>query len=277
MATNFKSQQSKARAEREHELWKTWMNNEKHPDFFQPLRKQYEPLIKQTVTNLSRNKSVPKSTIEHEVNKLFLHGCETYDPKFGTALNTHIHTTIQKAQRFVNDYTGSGHIPEPRQRMIAQFKATQEQLHDQLGTSPNLTQIMNHMNSTYKELGKNIQVTLPDLERLQKEHARKDLTESMTYGDDETEFLQTPKETEAIIMMHYSKPVINGSRNTHRLTEDEHTVFKLTYPMEEGTLALHKQMKPSDIAKHLNWSAPKVSRSIKGINEKIQKAVGLLE
>lgn len=157
-----------ARADLEHAMWKNWIDNKKSPEFFQPLRKKYEPLLRSTTNQLARNPHVPKPAIEHEVNKLFVQACESFNPSFGTALNTHVHTTLQKAQRFVNDHTGSGHIPEPRQKLIQQFKNSQDELHELLGETPSLDQIANHMNAVYLDVGRNIQVTVPDLEFLVK-------------------------------------------------------------------------------------------------------------
>lgn len=255
------------------ELWKTWKENNEHPDHFQPLYKKFQPALTSQVNILARNPNVPKSSISFEADKMFLKACQSFDPE-KAQLKTHVFNYLKKLKRFVGDNANVGKISEPRRHMIGAFLHSRDTLHEEQGKPPSLEDIMHHMNVSRDEQEME-SVKINDLKRLQVELSKRDLTESRSLND--SELYKTPKEQQAIVMLHYSKPLQAGEKHQYRLTSDEHAVFKRIFPLsEEGTLDLDKTMKLKDIATELHFSAPKVSRTIKGLNRKIVFATELV-
>lgn len=255
------------------ELWQKWKDNNEHPDHFQPLYKKFEPTINSQVNKFARNPNVPKTRISFEADKMFLKACQSFDPS-QAQLKTHVINHLKKLSRFVGDNSNTGKISEPRRLMIHAFNHSKDTLSEELGKAPSLEEIMKHMNVDREEQGHEA-VKINDLKRLQSELSKRDLSESLAMND--AELYKTPKEQQAIVMLHYSTPIAAGEKHQYRLTPDEHNVFKRIFPLsEEGALDLDKTMKLKDIATELHFSAPKVSRTIKTLNKKLLKATELI-
>lgn len=260
-------------AQDELELWKKWKESDEHPDHFKPLLTKFQPVINSQVSRFTRNPNVPATRIAFEADKMFLKACQTWDPS-QAQLKTHAINYLKKLDRFVGDYSNIGKISEPRRHMLGQFKNVRSSLEENLGRAPTLPEIHEQMNKVREEQG-HAPVKLTDLQRLEKEESKRDLSESLAMED--SALYTTPKEQQAIVMMHYSNPLAAGERHTYRLTQDEHEVFKRVFPLnEEGVLELEKTMKLKDIAKELHFSPPKVSRTIKSVNTKLRKATELV-
>ncbi len=255
------------------ELWRKWKDSNEDPEHFKPLLAKFQTTINSQTAKFLRNPNVPKTRISFEANKMFMTACKSFDPE-QAQLKTHVINHLKKLQRFVGDNSNIGKITEPRREMITDYHQTKELLHEQLNRPPSLEDIMIHMNKIREERGVT-PVKINDLKRLQVEVSKRDLSESLSLED--SELYSTPKEQQAIVMLHYSTPIGQGERHDYRLTPDEHAVFKRIFPLsEEGALEPEKTMKLKDIATELHFSAPKVSRTIKTLNKKIKTVVGLV-
>ncbi len=253
----------------EMELWKNWVDNDKHPTHFQPLYEGFKPVLSNTVKQYSRNPSIPVSSIEAEVAKNFLHACNTYDPKHGAQLSTWVHDSLRKTRRFVDTYSNSGKIPEPRIMMINHYKAVQDRLHEEHGVPPSLPEVVAQMNIERHDMEK-IPVTVKEITNLQTELSRKDLSESNQLEEAST--YSTPQEINAIMALHYSTPLKPGEKHDYRLTSEESQIFKASFPLsDDGTLDFSKALKPGQMAAKFHLSSPKISRVLKGLNVKIKK------
>lgn len=252
------------------ELWKRWKDSNEDPEHFKPLIAQFKPLLTSYTNKFSRNAAVPKTSVSAQAHKQFVLGCRSWDPAKGQ-LNTHVTNYLKKLDRFVGDYLNTGKITEPRRRMINQFTVSRDHLTTELNRAPSFEEISKHMNEQYANEDKMLRVKPADLMKLETELARKDLSEEMTLDD--PEHWKTPTEQQAIIMMHYSTPIEPGKKHPFRLTTDEFNIFKKIHPLgDDGSIDYSNSAKLKDIAVELNFSAPKVSRSLKAINKKIKNA-----
>ncbi len=255
-------------------LWKNWKDSGEEPEHFQPLVNQFKPMLNTYTIKFSRTAAVPKTAISAQAHKQFLAACRSFNPE-KAQLATHVTNYLKNLDRFVGEYANTGKIPEPRRHMINQFNTSRESLHEELDRQPTYEEIAKHMNEQRSLEGKKFQVKPGDLQKLETELSRKDLSEEMTL--EEPEHWKSPVEEKTIVMLHYSTPIDNGLRHQYRLTKDEHEIFRRIHPLEEGSLNYDKSMKLKDIAKELSFSAPKVSRSLKSINKKIKFATQYAE
>lgn len=252
------------------DAWQKWKESEENPEHFKPLMQQFKPLLTSYKNKYSRNAAVPASAVEAQVHKQFLLGCRSWEPEKSQLL-THVSNYMKGVDRFVGDYLNTGHIPEPRRLMINHYVNSRDSLHEEFGKAPSYEEIAKHMNEQYAAAQKITRVKPTDLVKLDKELARKDMTEEMSL--DEPEHWKSPVEQQAIIMMHYSTPIEPNKKHPFRLTQDEFEIFKRVHPLtEEGTLDYENAKKFKDIATELKFSAPKISRSLKNINKKIRTA-----
>jgi len=254
-------------------LWQNWKDNDEHPDHFQPLLKKFQPTINAQVKRFTNNPNVPATRVAFEADKMFLKACQTFDPN-QSQIKTHVINHLKKLSRFVGDNSNTGKMIEPRRHLINDYKQVKNNLLEDLDRVPTSDDILHHMNllRADKEMAP---LKINELKRLESELSKKDLTESLSLND--SKLYESPKEQQAIMMLHYSNPINAGDRHQYRLTPDEHNVFKRIYPLsDDGVLELNKTMKLKDIATELHFSAPKVSRTIKTLNKKVKAATQLL-
>jgi len=141
----------------------------------QKLVKSLTPLIRSQANKYS-NSGLPYDALELEGRRLAGMAVDTYDPKMGTQLNTHVVNYLQKLSRFTTTYQNVGHIPEPRALMLGKFETLYSNLEDQLGREP-----------TVMELSDAMQVPPREIERIQSER-RNDLHMELAGAEDEGGF-----------------------------------------------------------------------------------------
>jgi len=130
------------------------------------------PLIRSQVGKY-KNSGLPYASLELEGRRLTSQAIDSYDPKMGTQLNTHVMTHLQKLSRFTNTYQNVGYIPEPRALMIGRYNTMFDNLQAEKGREP-----------TVFELSDSMFVPPAEIERLQLEQ-RNDLHMELPAADSE--------------------------------------------------------------------------------------------
>lgn len=254
-------------------LWENWRENKESPEHFQPLLQHFGKVIKDHVNKYSGNQYISKPALEAKANQQFLKACQTYDPT-KSQLNTHVHNYMRQLNRFVGEHSNIGLIPEPRRQIISKYNQAKEFLTDFHEREATPEEITSHMNEALTSEGKK-PISVKEIQTLQIELSKKDLYESSAL--EEAEIETGSKEHQAIMNMYHSTPVSNGKKHQFRLTEDEHHIFRQMFPLtEDGSLDVSNALKPKQIANKLNFSQPKVSRSLKSINKKLKNTIGIL-
>lgn len=223
----------KATQRKEIDLWHHWNNNGRKPNHLKPLLDSFKPML-QAEANKWKGIEIPKSAINAEMRKQFVHAVKTFDPNHPkkTQLGSWIRTNLTKSSRFMKTYQNIGKIPESNISKIREFKQAKETLSNQLGYEPDTRAIADHLKWPHKKV---IQ--------LQKE-LRDDLPVSGFAGGDPAELL-TPRELEAIRILQYDT----------RLSGDERAVYEYTFGMNGRA-----RLQPGQIAKQTGLHPSKISR-----------------
>jgi len=138
------------------EQWHLWKKT-KDPAVLNNLMNSFKPLVKKQV-NIWRG-NLPDVFLEAEANKLLFNALNTYDPKKGTALNTHITNQLKPISRFVYTFQNVVRIPsEERIRRIGRLQTAISELSSELGRPP-----------TSLELAERLVWNVNDIEKLLKE------------------------------------------------------------------------------------------------------------
>lgn len=254
-------------------LWQKWKDNKEHPEHFAPLLDHFKQDIRNQVNKFSANQYVSKSALEKNVFDNFLKACQTYKPG-ESALRTHVINYFKKTNRFVGEQSNVTFIPEPRRQLISKFNQAKDFLSDYLEREPETHEIVKHMNESLESEGKK-SITINDITTLKTELSKRDIFESSAL--DEAEITPGSKEHQVVMSLYHSTPVPNGTKHQFRLTHDEHSIFKEMFPLkEDGSLNIEASLKPKQIAQKLDFSQPKISRSIKMINKKVKNTIGIL-
>lgn len=223
----------KATQRKEIDLWHHWNNNGRKPEHLKPLLDSYKPML-QAETNKWRGVEIPKSAINAEMRKQFVHAVKTFNPDHAkkTQLGSWIKTNLTKSSRFMKTYQNIGKIPENNIAKIREFKLAKETLFNLHGFEPDTKTLADHLKWPHKrvvQLGKEL---------------RDDLPESGFPGGDPAESL-VPKELEAIKLIQYDK----------RLSADDRVVYEYTFGMNGK-----QKMQPGQIAKQTGLHPSKISR-----------------
>ena len=171
------------------QLWKDWKIGSKTAQ--NKLIKSLDPLLQSQINRYS-HPSIPRSALEAEARKLALEAFKTYDPS-KAQLGTHVVNHQKHLQRYVLNYVNIGKIPENRALAVGKFQKIKQNLMEDLGREPNITELADSLTWAPREV-----------ERMENE-LRKDLSIT-TGGEDEAFFeniLYSTDETSELIQFIY--------------------------------------------------------------------------
>lgn len=232
----------RARAKKDLELWQKWNDGGKKEDDLEDLMKQMDPLIRKQTNVYAGKVNIPSSAIRAEFQIQAMKAFNTYDPKRGAQLNTHLNWQLKRGKRFITTYQNIGRIPETRAYKITEFQNTRDALSDRLGREPSAHELADKLKWPIN------QVTSMELD------LRREVPTSALQADASS--LKPSKEAEVIRLLQYD------------LTSQE----KLVY---EYLLGLNgkPQLKPGQISRKMNIPASKVSRIKNSIGKKASKYI----
>lgn len=124
----------------EMEMWKRYKNKNDRKALSSLVR-SYRPMMKHRTKAWTTNSPLPKTAVEAEGNRLIRMGIDTYDPKKGAALNTHVWNYLTKIHRYGYTYQNVGSIPEPRAAKVGLFQNTFSQLEDKYNREPTAVEL----------------------------------------------------------------------------------------------------------------------------------------
>jgi len=123
-----------ARSQEQERLWQAW-NHRKTPENMGRLVDAFQPMIKHHINHLG-NFTLPRSALEAEAATQARQAFETYNPRRGATLATHVGHRLQKVNRYVYENQSIGRLPEGQILRSAQYKAAQDQLVEDKGRDP---------------------------------------------------------------------------------------------------------------------------------------------
>lgn len=124
------------------QLWQTW-NKTKKPKDLQPLLNNLQPLINQQVNRWSG--ALARPVLDTHAKILAVEAINSYSPKQGAALSTHVTNRLQKLSRVVYTHTQAARLPEHKVLAMSSFSIGHNELKDQLGRDPTHAELADHL------------------------------------------------------------------------------------------------------------------------------------
>lgn len=123
-------------------LWKAWRRSGSSSDL-QALLQQMDGLLQKEVNRWQG--AIAREVLELEAARLAKKAFESYNPKAGTALSTHLINHLQKLSREVYTHQNLARIPEYQTLKINTFQRSHSTLEDQLGRPPTTAELAEHL------------------------------------------------------------------------------------------------------------------------------------
>lgn len=128
------------RKENEEGLWHAWVKSGKQPAHLRPLLSSLEPLIQKTVSRY-RGADISSQALRAQAENQLIQGLNTYNPKKGGSLSTHLNWQMRGVGRFVERYQNIARIPGSRIRFVGRFQRAKSSLQDESDKPPTLNDI----------------------------------------------------------------------------------------------------------------------------------------
>lgn len=228
---------------REYKRYKDQRNTRMANQKAKELYKQMKGLIHDR-TNRFRGRGIPMVAVESKGREQFKKALDTYDPKFGTKLSTHVTNYLKQVNNYVRDYKDFARIPQNRTLEIDNYSKTKAELEVELGREPSA-----------QEMAEELKWDINNVNRMENELKRKELSST---GLEESLFSQNfdkDSRTKETIDLVYSEL---GGR--------EQAVMEYLLGMNGKP-----KLKGKEIAKALNTSPATISRVRRKIADKIEE------
>lgn len=221
--------------------WKTTQD----PDHLAPLLKMYEPVVANAVRKY-RAPSVPEAAMHAEAVSHVIKAFESYDPKRGAALNTHVQNNLMKLHRYNSKLQNVGYIPADSTKWIGPIDRAHAQLTDELGRAP-----------THAEVGSHLGISGTKVKNIQSIR-RADIASS-AFEDSPIDH-GLARDQEVLSLLPYA------------LNDRQKEVFSYLYGDKQHLAPkVNGRVSMSELAKKLNLSSSQVSRAHTAIGDAYKK------
>lgn len=146
--------------EYELELYQSWRKT-KNPEYLTKLMNSLKPVMFKEIGKW-RGGALPDEVLHAQGMKLLYKGIQTYDPKKGVKLSTHITNQLKPLSRLVYTYSNVLRIPENRVQRIALFRRALDELQDKLGRRPSVDELADHLSWSKRLVAETWQAILKD-------------------------------------------------------------------------------------------------------------------
>lgn len=127
---------------RDKDLWEQW-HRTKSPQDLQAVLDQLAPIINREVNRWAGG--LARATLETQAKALTVKAIQSYDPKHGAALSTHVVNQLQKLSRLVYTHTQAARLPEHKAVAMTSFSVAHEMLQSDLGRPPSSLELSEHL------------------------------------------------------------------------------------------------------------------------------------
>ena len=130
-------------------LWKQWKSGN---DMIarNKLMTRLEPLIQSEVNKWGQ--AVPRQALESKAKLLTLEALESYDPKRGAAIGTHVTSRLRKLSRSVYPYQNVARVPENQQLYFHTYNVASNKLQDSSGRDPSVDELADELGWSQKRV-----------------------------------------------------------------------------------------------------------------------------
>jgi hypothetical protein len=224
----------------EYNVWKSWKKTGS-VDHLSDLLDRYKPFLERHAS-VYYSAPLPKSAIRGEAKRLAIKAFETYDPRKGTQLNTHVGIYMKKLNRYVNSRKNIVRAPEEWNDKIGLFRRRQDEFASKNGRMPTTSELSDDLGWHEKDVSK------------MHKFLRKDLVQEETPGLGR---METSREDKATNYLNFLGKEFHG---------DDALVFEHIYGMNG-----RRQLDNVDqISKETGLSASTINRSKKRISDKAE-------
>jgi DNA-directed RNA polymerase specialized sigma subunit len=201
----------------------------------------FEPVVMGAANKYIRNPKFPlhPAVIKAQFQIQLKNAFETFNPRRGVQLNTHVFNTMKKATRYLIRHQTLGVIPESRALRAREFIEGRARLAEILGRE-----------ASSMELAEHLKWSQPEVTRMESELRQ---TSPTSQFEDEPVGVTPSRENEVIHMLQYE---LDGES-------------KLVYEYLFGQGGKPK-LTPGQIATKLGWTPSKVTRVKNKIIEKVK-------
>ena len=153
-----------SRQQKDLELWEKWRKTN-NPNDLKLLMDRLKPLIDRETSKWSS--TVARPALEAEAKMIVLDALKTYNPNRGAAIGTHVTSRLRKLSRSVYPQQNVIRLPENKQLLFNTYTISYNNLSDDLGRAP-----------TVSELADNLAWTPKKVQDMQQSYGRRELVES---------------------------------------------------------------------------------------------------
>ena len=233
------------RAGQDFQLWSQWKKTRSSGDLSN-LLDAIEPIIFRA-TSSRRGSGLPENALRTHAKVLAVKAFESYDPRRGVQLNTHLTSQLQKVSRLVYNYQDLTHIPEHTQLKIGTFKTSKALLGDKLGRQP-----------TAQELSEDLRWSMKDVDRM--ERSLRKVLVSSGEGDLSSQATEAPDRQAEVLHLIYG-----DLRPEEKLVMEAVSGFGGKEPLKgDKTIGGRLGMEPGAVKKIRDQIAGKIKRYTEG-------------
>ena len=222
-------------------LWDTWHQGGRKPAAMEPLLRAFDGAVNREANQYIRSPKFPlhPDVIRNQFRIQAVRGFETFNPKMGVQLNTHVTNMMRKATRYLIRHQNIGVIPEVRALRVRDFYEAKNLLVEKLRREP-----------TQFEMSRKLRWSPMEIKRMESELSRQ--PRPTGEREDDPLGMRSSQEAEVLHMIRYE------------LGPEEQVVYEHLFGMGGK-----KRINPGQIAKKLRWTPSKVTRVKNKIVDKI--------
>jgi DNA-directed RNA polymerase specialized sigma subunit len=131
--------------------WQTWKHSPT-PENLSALVGQVQPLLYRA-TQINQG-SLPPAVIEAQAKLEAKKAFQSFDPKRGVKLSTHVTNYLQKVNRLNYKYQEIYAVPENRRIKFTAYQTAKDDLAEDLGREPNLSELSSHLHWSQAEVAR---------------------------------------------------------------------------------------------------------------------------
>ena len=137
-----------SRSQKDSELWKKWQTD-KSKDNLSLLFNAVNPVIQKEVSRWATG-PIARPVLNIEAKKIALKAFNTFDPN-SSQLNTHLTNQLKGLSRIVYTHSNAARLPEHKTLKVGTFLTAKNELEEELGREPTLTELSENLKWSPKE------------------------------------------------------------------------------------------------------------------------------
>lgn len=146
----------RGRRGQELQLWYDWHQNGRKQEHLEPLLRSLDPLIRAETTKRMQGLggSIASSALKNQLRNATVRALETYDPKKGTQLTTHVINNFMRVTDFVAANRNPKYMPREDVERFGAFQNAKIEFQELHGREPTHTELANQLGWSQRQIKK---------------------------------------------------------------------------------------------------------------------------